>query len=104
MEFFEVFILNNRISFENWLQFINKIKQYEKEFKIEIVFDINQIAIYLYSKKDLSPLATKIEGFLLKPTNRQIESINKEVKSLKIKIPTDKNILELKEKLEIKKI
>lgn len=63
MKIFELFILKDEIKSNDWQRFFNVIKEYDKKLIFEIIFNLNIIEFYLYSDKDLSLLATKIEDF-----------------------------------------
>lgn len=104
MEKLEIFIRNEKITGTDWQRLQEKIVEYDKTFTIEVVFDVNRVEFYLYSKKDLSQIATKLEGFLLKPIAiKSGKEEDKLAKKISFKLASDKNILEIKEKEEIKK-
>lgn len=100
---FEIFIQDEKITTSDWQKFSDKIKEYDKIFCLEIVFDLNQIEFYLFSKKELSKISTKLEGFLLTPVKNHLFSDINRGKRISFKISAKKNILEIKEEEEIKK-
>lgn len=102
MRSFELFILGNKLDVSDWQNLEEEIRKYDKNFVVEIIFDINTIEFYLYSNKDLTLLATKLQEFLLKPSERKLIK-NRVGRLIRFKIPTNKNILELRESEEIKK-
>ena len=104
MRVFELFIQNEKLTASDWQRFVETITEYDKKPALEVVFDINTVEFYLHTHKDLSLLATKLEGFLLKPTDRQLTT-NGDVlyKKLQFKLPSHKNVVEYREMEEIKK-
>jgi len=105
MRTFELFIQNDRVASLDWQRLIKNITEYDKNIAIEIIFYLNTVEFYLYTKKDLSILATKLEGFLLKPDNKEFtnETGGPSYKKSYLKLPSNKNIFEFKETEEIKK-
>ncbi len=104
MNTFELFIQCEKLTAADWQRLVEKITEYDKKLTLEIIFEVNTVEFYLYAKKDLSLLATKLEGFLLKPGGRQL--INHETavcKKVPFKLSAQKNIVEVREKEEIKK-
>jgi hypothetical protein len=99
---FEVFIKNEKVTYKDWQELLEKTCQYDKRVIIEISFEFKQIEIYLFSKNDLSQIITNIGGFLLKPTDATLPEIANR-KKINFRIPNNKNILETIEKEEIKK-
>lgn len=104
MRVFELFIQNEKLLASDWQRFVENITEYDKKPILEVVFGINTVEFYLYTHKDLSLLATKLEGFLLKPTVTQLTA-DKDIlyKRLRFKLPSHKNIVEFREMEEIKK-
>lgn len=104
MKAFELFIQNEKLLAPDWQRFVENITEYDKKPILEVVFDINTVEFYLYTHKDLSLLATKLEGFLLKPTDKQLTA-DKDIlyKKVRFKLPPHKNIVEFREMEEIKK-
>jgi hypothetical protein len=97
---FEIFIQGNKVHALDWQRLIEKIWQYDKKFFLEISFSASQIEFFLYSKKDISAIG-KLEGFLLKPVTKSLPEVSNR-KKITFKIANDKNILEIREKEEIK--
>lgn len=103
MRCFELFIQGKKLDSADWQDLVDEVKRYDKNFAVEIVFDNNFIEFYLYSRKDLSLLATKLSGFVLKPSDRKFNEKRTEFfKSIRFKLPNNKNIAEFKESEEIK--
>lgn len=104
MKAFEIFLEESKITAEDWQRLVNRITEYDDNFTIEIAFETNSVEFYLYSQKDLSILATKLEGFVLKPIELEPTTTNKNslYKRIDFRLPS-KNILELKEIEEIKR-
>lgn len=104
MRAFEIFLQNNILSAPDIQRLIKEIAKYENDFTIEAEFNNNQIGFYLFAKNDISHLATEMEGFILKPTDRIPEIIGNIPKYQKIRysLPTTKNILEIIEMEKIK--
>lgn len=104
MRAFEIFLQESRITSADWKRLIQGIAEYESNFTIEAEFDTNNVEFYLYAKKNLSLLTTKIEGFILKPINRKQTNIENKFlyKRINFKL-SSKNILEHREIEEIKK-
>ena len=104
MRAFELFIQNDKVIALDWQRLIENTTEYDKNPALEIIFDLNTVEFYLYSKKDLSILATKLEGFLLKPISRElIEEVNSPYKKISLRLSSKKNISEFREIEEIKK-
>ena len=101
---FEIFIQKDKLTAADWDRLVENIAEYDKRLTIEVVFDVQTVEFYLYSQKDLSLLATKLDGFLLKPTDRELNK-NKTYfyKNMKLRFPNDKNVSEYREKQEIKR-
>ncbi|MDO8658704.1 MAG: hypothetical protein Q7K55_08235, partial [Candidatus Levybacteria bacterium] len=99
---FEIFVQQDKISRSDWDRLLGKIGTYDANFSIEFTFNLNTVDLFLYSQKDLSQVATKLDGFVLKPTDRQpfTENVNKKIR---FKISSKSNILEIKEKEEFNK-
>lgn len=102
MKTFEIFIQKDKISFSDWQKLEEKVFEYEKRFAVELVFETNSIGFYLYSQKDLSLLSEKLEDFLLKPTNYFPSDERRVSKKISFRLALDKNILEIKEKEQIR--
>src|SRR3989338_282153 len=103
MRCFELFIQNEKLTAQDWERLLEKIRKYDKKLILELVFDENTLEFYLYAQKNLSLLATKLEGFLLKPSDRQVDKNFATYKQLTLKLPPNKNILEYRETEEIKR-
>src|SRR3989344_3479602 len=101
MRAFEIYLQENKIVSSDWQRLIEKITEHENNFSIEVEFETNNVSFRLYSHKDLSLLATKLKGFLLKPADEDFAGPHAG-KQIKFKLP-NKNILEIKEKEELKK-
>lgn len=101
MRAFEIYLQENKIISTDWQRLIKKIAEHEKSFLIEAEFKTNNITFRLYSHKDLSLLATKLKGFLLKPIDDDFAGTHAG-KQITFKLP-NKNILEIKENEELKK-
>jgi len=105
MNAFEIFLQKNKVTGQDWQRFTKKISDYESEFRVEVVFEENNVGFYLYSQKDLSHIADRLEGFILKPTSRHSTARTsfRAHKRLHLKLPAHKNILEFRENEAIKK-
>ena len=104
MRAFEIFLQESRVTAEDWQRLVNRITEYDGNFTIEITFEANSVEFHLYSQKDLSLLATKLEGFVLKPIEREQTTIGKNSVHKRIGFRlSSKNILELKELEELKR-
>ena len=104
MRAFEVFLQENKVIAADWQRLIQGITEYEGNFTLEAEFGTNSVEFYLYAQKDLSLLATKLEGFILKPVDRKPEAIRNNPRYRKINFKlSSKNILEHREIEEIKK-
>ncbi len=101
MRAFEVYLLENEIDSAGWQSLIDKIFEHEQSFSIQVKFEANSMAFYLYSHKDLSLIATKLKGFLLRPIDYDFIGTSAG-KQIRFKLP-NKNILEVKEIEELKK-
>ncbi len=101
MRVFEIYLQENKVVSDDWQRLIEKIVEHENSFSIEVEFETNNVSFRLYSHKDLSLLATKLEGFLLKPVDEDSLQI-RTGKRIRFKLP-NKNILEVKENEELRK-
>src|SRR5580658_2358837 len=104
---FEVFIQRAKPGEVDWQNFVNAIFDYSglsaNDFYLEIDFT-SEINFHVYSKKDISPLATKILPFILKPEKRDLKKAAKTSKSIFfLTVPAGKSILEIKEREGVKK-
>src|SRR3989344_7661238 len=98
---FEIFVQQDKITRSDWDRLLEKIGTYDNNFSIEFSFNTNVVNFFIYSEKDLSILATKLDGFILKPVNRL--SLVKTGQSIRFGIYPKKNILETREEEEFKK-
>ena len=101
MSVFEVFVQQETIEKSDWDRLLAKIISYSNNSSVEIVFDNNIVEFFVHSDKDLSMLSAKLDGFVLKPVNKSHFGI--EGKKVKFNLSSKLNILELREKEEIKK-
>lgn len=101
MRAFEVFIQNDKITGEDWRKLILKIQKYEKDFVFEVSFETNNVEFYIYSEKNLSSLGNKLEGFIIKPIEKEMEKTEFH-EHIGFKLSSNKNILETREKEQIK--
>lgn len=104
MKAFEIFIQESKVTASDWQRLIQNISEHEGDFLIEVEFGANSVEFYLYSQKDLSPLATKLKGFVLKPTSRKLPEVKTDhsQKRAHFRLSPKKKILEIKENEEIK--
>jgi len=86
MRTFELFIQNEKLPAADWQKFVANITTYDKKITLEMVIDLNTVSLYLYTQKDLSLLATGLESFLLKPSNRQLIGNLVAYKKLQLKV------------------
>ena len=105
MRTFEVFIQEDQVTAADWERFVQGIVQHERNFSMEIEFRTRTIEFYLYAQKDLSPLANRLRGFLLKPIERDLPKTKNGSfhRGLGLRFPGQQNILELRETEEIKR-
>ncbi|MCL4353108.1 DUF87 domain-containing protein [Patescibacteria group bacterium] len=104
MRVFELFLEENKVTASDWQRMVFGISEYEGNFTLEVEFGTNKIEFYIYAQKDLSLLATKLEGFILKPTVRQPVTSENNLRYKKIGFKlAPKNILEQREAEEIKR-
>lgn len=98
---FEMFVQQDKITRADWDRLLEKIGTYENNFSIEFSFNTNVVDFFIYSEKDLSILATKLDGFIFKSSGRLplIES----GQGIRFGISSKKNILEVREEEEFKK-
>lgn len=101
---FEIFSQKEKLGWSDWWKLIRRVSDYETNFDIEVFFEANRVEFYLYSKKDLSVLAAKLEGFVLKPVSRKFFSEGGlgSHKHINFRLSSKKNILEIKDSEEIK--
>ena len=101
---FEIYIQKTKQADISWKKFISTIFDYDKDFTIAIEFSANDVNLYLYSNKDLSNLTAKILPFILKPIKAvdAAQSTGAKRGSYFFILPNDKNLLEIKEHIEVK--
>lgn len=102
---YRVYIQGDKLGFAQWNKFFKTISAYGKNFMLEIRIRENEIDFYLLHRKDLSQLSSKIYPFLLKPENigLDIEKNNSRTFGFINRIPTNRNVLEVKEDEEVRK-
>ena len=99
---FEVFIQKGNPKELDWENFTNSILDYVHEFDLEIDFT-DVVTFYVHANKDLSGLATKILPFILKPSEKTLQT-PKETKSIFfVRVPGNKSIIEIKDHEAVKK-
>jgi hypothetical protein len=99
---FEIYIQKTKPSDNSWKNFINTIFDYDRNFTIDIEFLGNDVNLYLYSNRDLSNLTTKILPFILKPIKPVRQDRVPHGSAYFFMLPSNKNLLEIKEHQEIK--
>ena len=100
---FEIFIQRSDAKSIDWQNFVNALFAYGHDFYIEIDFT-SEVNFHLYSKQDLSHLATKILPFVLKPEVRNLQKLTGTVKSIFfLTVPQNMSILDVKEREGVKK-
>ncbi len=98
---FEVFIQRGNPKQLDWDNLINSILEYVHEVDIEIDFT-DVVSFHIFSNKDLSPLATKILPFIIKPAKHELFKPSSKKSILFLRLPSDKTVLEIKEQQAIK--
>jgi hypothetical protein len=86
----------------DWENLIDAVLEYVHEFDIEMDFT-DVVTFNIFSKKDLSPLATKILPFLIKPSKHTLSKPANTKAILFLRLPSDKTVLEIKEEQAIKR-
>jgi hypothetical protein len=103
---FEVFIQRAKPEAIDWQNFITSVFQFDRDFSLEIDFG-TEVSFHLSSRRDLSPLATKILPFVLraeKPSGNPAPDGQQKSKSIFfVRLPAKMSILEIKEREGIKK-
>ncbi len=106
---FELLLLNDSVSAEDWRRFVTIIGEHVKGVRpvdIIVVFEGGTVRYFVKSKHDISSLSQGLEGFLLRPIQIKDETLvalpahNK--KSPLLRIPTGGNLLDLKERYKVK--
>lgn len=99
---FEIFITKENITSADWDLLVTKVNSFSSRFTLELSFDANIIEIYIYCDKDLSLLSTKIENFVLIPSDRRLVDLKRNGKRIGTKLSTRINFLELRDKEEFR--
>ncbi len=104
---FEIYILGDEITADNWVKLYRALNGYLGALaSFQIIFRCtdNVVRFFLVCDKDVSSLSTNIEGMLLRQANQaDIELPDTAQKDHFLKYTGANNILDLKEKLSIKK-
>lgn len=104
---FEIYILSENLTPENWNAFYKACVQYGGSLgKFELTFRCtdNLVRFFITSDKDLSALSNSIEGIILRPVDgSELTLPQASAKEKMVQFVTGGNILDLKEKYEVKK-
>jgi hypothetical protein len=102
---FELFVLNNNLSAENWQKLYSSLVSYLGMFgRFEITFRCqdNVVRYFISANKDLGSLSNGIEGILLRPVDvSEIEPPDAVSKESFLQFVTGGNLLDLKEKTAV---
>jgi hypothetical protein len=105
--YFELYFLQDDLTREHWQKLYAAILQYGGRFEtFELVFRVtdNVVRIFIASNKDISVLSNNIEAILLRPVDaKELELPSATRKERFVSFPTGGNILDLKEKAQVKK-
>ena len=104
---FELYILGDNLTRENWSDFYKACVQYSGILgKFELTFRCtdNVVRFFITSDKDLSPLSNSIEGIILRPVEAtELKLPHAHAKEKMVQFVTGGNLLDLKEKYNVKK-
>jgi len=103
---FELYILKDQLTREDWLNFYRAVSQYSgllARFELTFVCTDNVIRFFISSSKDLSGLSNNIEGIILRPVEKkELETPPTTTKERMVQFVPGGNILDLKEKYAVK--
>lgn len=105
MRCLELLIREDKVTSDDWQTLVEKISSFDKNFFLEISFETNTVAFYLYNQRDLSSLTSELDKFVLKPTERSLltkEELSIQTK-IKFKLSSKKQILDQKENEQVKR-
>ncbi|MDB5169211.1 MAG: hypothetical protein JWO41_567 [Candidatus Saccharibacteria bacterium] len=104
---FEVYLLNEAISADQWRTLYNSIHQYAgKLSKFDIIFMCtdNVVRYFVRSEQNLAALSTNIDGLLLRPVDAtELNLPEQHRKQRFVSFVTGGSLLDLKEKYHVKK-
>jgi hypothetical protein len=104
---FEIYIIGDSLTKEHWIKFYRAILQYGGllcRFHLTFTCTDNVVRFFVSSDKDLSMLSNNIEGLLLRPAaETDFSPPETSAKERFINFVGGGNILDLKEKLAVKK-
>jgi hypothetical protein len=105
--YFELYFIEDELRKEHWQKLYAAIMQYGGRLeKFDLIFRIsdNMVRIFIVSNKDLSVLSNNVEAMLLRPVEKEeFELPVSHQKERFIQFPTGGNILDLKEKVQVKR-
>ena len=104
---FEIYILGDSLTRENWTDFYQACAQYGgllSKFVITFRCTDNVVRLFVSSNKDLSGLSNSVEGVILRPVeSSELKTPESSTKEKLVQFVTGGNLLDLKEKYAIKK-
>ncbi len=104
---FEIYILTDELNAEQWTKLYKSLLSYLGTFgKFEITFKCtdNVLRFFITSTKDLSSISNNLEGIVLRPVHeKELEPPQANSKERFFQFVTGGNLLDLKEKLAVKK-
>lgn len=107
MHYFELYILTEHLSAENWTKFYQALSQVGGIVsKFDLIFRCsdNVVRFFVASDKDLSGLSNNIEGIILRPVDAQeFKPPTANSKERMVQFVTGGNLLDLKEKYAAQK-
>ncbi len=104
---FEIYLLNNVVTADQWKKLHDVIQQFGGRFgKFDLLFRCNDnvTRFFIASNQDLSGLSNNLEGLLLRPVDPSEATRPTATKKMRfIQFISGGNILDLKEKMAVKK-
>ena len=104
---FELYLLGDRLTAGQWLQFYNVLLPHLGllgSFSLTFHCANNVVRYFVSCRKDISPMSNGLDGILLRPVDRVLaEPLHVSVRERLVQYVTGGNLLDLKEKMHIKK-
>ncbi|HMR72594.1 MAG TPA: DUF87 domain-containing protein [Candidatus Saccharibacteria bacterium] len=106
-EYFELYLTSDRLTAENWQKLYSALVAYLGPLgRFEVIFwcHDNIVRYFVASKKDLSSLSNSLEGMIIRPVDSSIVELPHATSKEKfLRFVTGGNLLDLKEKLAVKR-
>lgn len=109
MHVFEILLINDETTPEDWRRFVTVIGEHVKGLRpidIVVAFEGSVVRYFVKSRHDISALSQGLDGFLLREVASKDQALaalpQHATKARLLKIPTGGNLLDLKERYKVK--